>query len=101
MTARFDVTILCKIIRINELKRRSLYETTGCDCYGMYAIKAAAEKANITPAMSVSEIGNAMEQAMTEIQLQGVTGTITWSADGAPSKEPKVVIIRNGVYQIC
>lgn len=67
----------------------------------MYAIKAAAEKANITPAMSVSEIGSAMEQAMTEIRLQGVTGTITWSADGAPSKEPKVVIIRNGVYQIC
>ena len=51
--------------------------------------------------MSVSEIGSAMEQAMTEIRLQGVTGTITWSADGAPSKEPKVVIIRNGVYQIC
>ncbi|WP_330620005.1 hypothetical protein [Stomatobaculum longum] len=37
----------------------------------MYAIKAAAEKANITPAMSVSEIGSAMEQAMTEIRTGG------------------------------
>ena len=85
--------------------REKYHETPdqfAADAYdGMYAIKAAAEKANITPAMSVSEIGSAMEQAMTEIQLQGVTGTITWSADGAPSKEPKVVIIRNGVYQIC
>lgn len=85
--------------------REKYHETPdqfAADAYdGMYAIKAAAEKANITPAMSVSEIGSAMEQAMTEIRLQGVTGTITWSADGAPSKEPKVVIIRNGVYQIC
>ena len=85
--------------------REKYHETPdqfAADAYdGMYAIKAAAEKANITPAMSVSEIGSAMEEAMTEIQLQGVTGTITWSADGAPSKEPKVVIIRNGVYQIC
>ena len=66
---------------------------------GMYAIKEAAEKANLNPSMSVEEIGKEMEQAITEIQLEGLTGTITWNADGYPSKEPKAVVIKDGAYQ--
>ena len=62
------------------------------DC--MYVIKAAAEKAEITPDMSVSDISDAMKAAMTEITIDGLTGKqITWSEDGEPSKEPTVVVI--------
>ncbi len=70
------------------------------DAYdAIYAIKAAAEKANITPDMEVSAIGDAMKVAMTEISIDGVTGAgITWGADGEPSKEPKAVKIVNGEY---
>ncbi len=70
------------------------------DAYdAIFAIKAAAEKANVTPEMSVSDTGNAMKTAMTEISIDGVTGAgITWAADGEPSKEPKAVKIENGVY---
>ena len=64
----------------------------------IYAIKAAAEKAGITADMSVSDICEAMKTAMTEITVNGLTGTITWSADGEPSKEPKAVKIVNGAY---
>ena len=57
-------------------------------------IKAAAEKANVTPDMSVSDICDAMKVAMTEITYDGLTGTgMTWSADGEPSKAPKAVVI--------
>lgn len=66
---------------------------------GMYAIKLAAEKADINPGMSVEEIGTAMEKAMTEISVEGLTGTITWSEDGAPSKEPKAVMVQDGSYK--
>ena len=67
------------------------------DC--MYVIKAAAEKAEITPDMSVSDISDAMKAAMTEITIDGLTGKqITWSEDGEPSKEPTVVVIENGAY---
>ena len=60
----------------------------------MYIIKAAAEKANVTPDMSVSDICDAMKTAMTEISYDGLTGTgMTWSADGEPSKAPKAVVI--------
>ena len=70
------------------------------DAYdAIYAMKAAAEKANVTPDMEVAAIGDAMKVAMTEVSIDGVTGSgITWSANGEPSKEPKAVKITNGEY---
>ena len=69
------------------------------DC--MYVIKAAAEQADITPDMSVSDMCDAMKTAMTEITIDGLTGKqITWSEDGEPSKEPTVVVIENGAYTV-
>ena len=70
------------------------------DAYdAMYIIKAAAEKAGVTADMSVSDICEAMKTAMTEITVDGLTGTgITWDADGEPTKSPKAVIITDGAY---
>ena len=69
------------------------------DAYdAVYAIKAAVEKANITPDMDISAICEAMKTAMTEIQIDGLTGTITWTADGEPDKDPKAVQIESGAY---
>ena len=69
------------------------------DAYdAMYIIKAAAEKAGITPDMRVSDICEAMKSAMTEIEVEGVTGTMTWSADGEPTKTPNAMVIKDGTY---
>ena len=69
------------------------------DAYdAMYIIKAAAEKAGITPDMSVSDICEAMKSAITEIEVEGVTGTMTWSADGEPTKTPNAMVIKDGTY---
>ena len=70
------------------------------DAYdAIYIIKAAAEKAGITADMSVSDMSDAMKTAMTEITLDGLTGTgMTWTADGEPDKAPKAVVIKDGVY---
>ncbi|MGN1334312.1 MAG: ABC transporter substrate-binding protein [Anaerovoracaceae bacterium] len=69
------------------------------DAYdAIYIIKAAAEKAGITPDMSVSDICEAMKTAMTEIEVEGVTGTMTWSADGEPTKTPNAMVIKDGTY---
>ena len=65
----------------------------------VYAIKAAAEKENVTPDMDVADICAALEKGMTEITLEGVTGDeITWSEDGEPNKAPKAVEIKDGAY---
>lgn len=65
------------------------------DAYdAIYIIKAAAEKAGITPDMSTSEMADAMKKAMTEITFDGLTGAgMVWSADGEPTKAPKAVVI--------
>ena len=72
----------------------------GADAYdGMYIIKMAAELAGITPDMSVDEIGTAMEEAMTQITYDGLTGNnTTWDASGEPTKDPKAMFIQDGAY---
>ena len=72
----------------------------GADAYdGQYAIKAAAEKAGLTPDMSISDMCEAMKTAMTEITIDGLTGEgITWTAEGEPSKAPKAMVIKDGAY---
>ena len=69
------------------------------DC--VYVIKAAAEKAEITPDMSTSEICDALKTAMTEITYDGLTGKqITWGTDGEPTKLPTVVVVEGGKYKV-
>ena len=72
------------------------------DAYdGVYAIKAAAEKAEVTPDMSASDICDALKTAMTEIQIDGLTGTeMHWTAEGEPQKAPKAVEIKDGKYEM-
>ena len=66
---------------------------------GMYAIKAAAEAANVTPDMSIEEICEAMTTSMKSITFTGLTGVdITWDENGAPVKEPKAMVIKDGAY---
>ena len=70
------------------------------DAYdGIYAKKAAIEKAGVTPDMSASDICDALKVSMTEITIDGLTGAgMTWNADGEPNKEPKAVKITDGAY---
>lgn len=69
------------------------------DAYdGMYALKAACEKADVKPSMSISDICEALKGAMTEIEIDGLTGHITWAENGEPTKDPKAMVIKNGAY---
>lgn len=70
------------------------------DAYdAIYAIKAAIEDAGVTPDMSYQDICEKMKSSMTKITVNGLTGEgMTWTEDGEPHKQPKAVIIQNGVY---
>ncbi len=71
------------------------------DAYdGIYAIKAALEQSGATPDMDASALCDALKVAMTEITVDGLTGTgMTWNAEGEPTKAPKAVVIENGAYK--
>ena len=65
----------------------------------VYAVKAAIEQSGVTPDMSVSDICEGLKTAMTEIKIDGFTGSdMTWNAAGEPNKAPKAVMIENGEY---
>lgn len=70
------------------------------DAYdAIYAIKAACEKGNVTADMDVSAICEAMKKAMLEIEVNELTGKMTWDASGEPTKDPKAMKIVNGKYE--
>jgi branched-chain amino acid transport system substrate-binding protein len=65
----------------------------------VYILKAAIEQSGITPDMSVSEIGDALKAAMTQITVDGVTGEgMTWAETGEVNKAPRAVEIKDGAY---
>ncbi len=65
----------------------------------IYAIKAAIEKADATSDMSASDMADALKKAMTEIKIDGLTGSgMQWLESGEVNKDPKAVVIQNGVY---
>ena len=74
---------------------------SAADAYdAVYAIKAAAEKENVTPDMSIADIEAALAKGMTEVSVEGLTGTITWNEAGEPDKEPRAVVIKDGAYKM-
>ena len=73
------------------------------DC--VYAVKAALEKADVKDAsISANELSSKLSAAMTQIELDGVTGLTKWAANGEPEKAPKVMkIVVNdgkGAYEV-
>lgn len=70
------------------------------DAYdAVYALKAAAEDADLNPEMSISDMCDAMEKSMLNIKLDGLTGEgMTWTEDGEPHKAPKAVKVVDGKY---
>ena len=89
-----------KFVNSYKTKFGDIPNQFGADAYdAIYIIKAAIEKAGVTPDQSVSDICNALKTAMTQIKVDGVTGLgMTWTAEGEPNKSPKGMVIKNGEY---
>lgn len=62
----------------------------------VYAIKAAVEKSGLTP--DDEGFNEGLVKAMTEITVDGVTGTMKWTADGECEKTATAVVIKDGAY---
>jgi branched-chain amino acid transport system substrate-binding protein len=64
----------------------------------VYAIAEALKSAGATPDnYKDDDFNSKMVAAMTKITVNGVTGSMTWSADGETQKEAKAMIIHDGV----
>lgn len=70
------------------------------DAYdGVYVIKAALEDAGVKDAnVAVSELCDLLKASMLKITVEGVTGTMKWTADGECAKTPMGMEIKDGAY---
>lgn len=83
-----------KFVKAYQEKFNATPDQFAADAYdGVYVIKAAIEKAGSTDPQAIID-------AMTEINVSGLTGDMTFDASGEPNKAAKVVEIVNGEYEV-
>ena len=67
------------------------------DAYdAVYAVVEAMKHAETDPTQA--DFNEKMVAAMTEIEVVGTTGTMTWTPEGEPDKNATAVVIVDGVY---
>ena len=77
-----------------EKKYDAVPDQFAADGYdGVYIMKAAIEKADSTDSKDLIK-------AMTEIEVDGVTGKMTFTPEGEPNKDAKLIEVVNGEYQL-
>lgn len=65
----------------------------------VYIIYEALKAANCTPDMTAEQINDAILGVINTISVDGLTGTaMTWATDGTVNKDPRAVVIQDGVY---
>ncbi len=66
---------------------------------GIYAIAEGLKKAGIRPDnVDNEDFNKKMISAMTKITVHGVTGPLSWTADGEITRPASVKVLRKGVY---
>ncbi|MGN0745956.1 MAG: ABC transporter substrate-binding protein [Aristaeellaceae bacterium] len=69
------------------------------DAYdGIYALYAAAVAGGITGDTTVEDACEILIEQFQALTVEGLTGTMTWSATGEVTKTPTAVVIKDGVY---
>ena len=74
----------------------------GADAYdAVYTLYQAIQAAGVTADMSAADICEALIEVMPTISVTGLTSAgseMTWDENGAVSKDPTAVVIRDGAY---
>ncbi len=72
------------------------FAADGYDC--VYALVAAAKIAGVATDEPAEDVCDRMIAAMQELEITGLTGTMTWSANGEVDKIPTAMVIKDGAY---
>ena len=73
------------------------FAADGYDC--VYAYKQAIEKSAAVPGEDAESLCAKMIEQFTTMTFNGITGeNVTWGKDGAVTKDPKGMVIKNGAY---
>ena len=80
--------------RFNEIPNQ--FAADGYD--GIFALYQAVQNAGITAETSPEDACELLIAQFTTMSVDGLTGTMTWQANGEVSKTPTAVVIENGAY---
>lgn len=80
--------------RFNEIPNQ--FAADGYD--GIFALYQAVQNAGITAETSPEDACELLIAQFTTMSVDGLTGTMTWQANGEVSKTPTAVVIENGTY---
>ena len=69
------------------------------DAYdGVYALVDACQATEVTSDMSYDEVCELLLAYFPELEVNGLTGKLTWNETGAVTKDPTVYVIKDGAY---
>ena len=69
------------------------------DAYdGIYALYQACQNAGITSETSAEEACELLIEQFPTLEINGLTGKLSWNATGAVTKDPTVYVIKDGAY---
>ncbi len=74
------------------------FAADGYDC--VYALYTALQEAGCTADMSAEDICEALIPVMTQIEVDGMTGLLSWAATGEVTKDFDVYVVENGAYVV-
>lgn len=88
-----------KFVATYQEKHGEIPNQFAADGYdGIYAFYQAIQNAGITAETTPEDACEMLIAQFTSMTVEGLTGTMTWSATGEVSKTPTAVVIENGVY---
>ncbi len=86
-----------KFVSAYKAKYNASPDQFAADGYdAVYTMKAAIEKAGFSKD-NVKDFQKGIVSAMTQIEVDGVTGTMTWTAEGETNKGAMALVFKNGV----
>ncbi len=92
-----DEKVVSFVTKYKE-KYNAVPDQFAADAYdAVYTIVEAFKASGAVP--GDRDFNEKMVAAMTEITVDGLTGTMTWTADGEPHKTAMAVVIRDGRYE--
>ena len=69
------------------------------DAYdGIYALVEACQNAGVTSDMSFDEVCEMLIAQFPTLEINGLTGKLSWNETGAVTKDPTVYVIKDGAY---
>ena len=69
------------------------------DAYdGVHAVAEALKQAGVAADADPADVSDALSAAMLEIEIEGLTGNLTWNDKGEVQKDPTAYVITDGKY---